>query len=202
MFELVDPNNPLLKALAALQPLALFSGAAGLILNAIAFMNTNKMARQQKSYEFMREFTSDVQLRACRYFIQDEFRALPIYEEWCASPWEARKTPIRLVIESKEETLELGYIVNKVSHFYDRLGILCAAKAIDADLIVAFIGGTIVHAWSILEPGIKADRGRREKNILADNAKYASQYIKYQAGFAYLASVARHKNPNFGRKLV
>jgi hypothetical protein len=202
MLDLIDLDDLLLKAFAALQPLALLGGAGGLLLNAAALRNTNKMAKQQKSYEFMREFTTDKQFIAFRNFVQNEFQKHSVYAEWCQSPSNMRETKITMQIGNQKEEFELGFIVNDISNFYDRVGVLCAANAIDPDLIVAFVGSAIIEAWRVLEPGIiNADRERREKRISSE-INFAGQYIKYQGGFAYLASVAKCRNPPFGRKLV
>lgn len=51
-----------------------------------------------------------------------------------------------------------------LSHFYDNIGLLTAAKVADLQPLVAFLGDSAVHAWKLLEPYIIEERQNRESD--------------------------------------
>jgi hypothetical protein len=51
-----------------------------------------------------------------------------------------------------------------LSHFYDNVGLLTAAKVADWQPLVAFLGGSAVHAWKLLGPYIEEERKNRKSD--------------------------------------
>jgi len=45
-----------------------------------------------------------------------------------------------------------------VSHFFENLGLLVASRIIDKELVISYMGGSIISTWNVLEPYIKQER--------------------------------------------
>lgn len=76
----------------------------------------------------------------------------------------------------------------RVLHYCDHLGLLVERGYADEDAIAGFIGGAVIHLWSLLAPFVHAERLIREK----ERGQLDSQYQNY---FEDLAARMRRKDP-------
>jgi hypothetical protein len=68
----------------------------------------------------------------------------------------------------------------RISHYLDNLGLLVYFKAVRRDLVLAFIGGSVLNCWKALSPYIYAERQKRSGG--------------YQEFFEHLAALAQREH--------
>lgn len=77
--------------------------------------------------------------------------------------------------------------VLRVSFFFDYVGNMLAAKAIDKKLILTVISRPIINHWLVLRPLLRTERKLRQLDVINNSSGYMA---RYQAGFEHVYLLA------------
>lgn len=81
--------------------------------------------------------------------------------------------------------------VTRVSYYFDYLGNLIAAKAVDKQLVLTIIARPIIDHWRTLRPLIYFERKNREYQSEEESVESDFYVERYQGGFEHLYVLAR-----------
>ena len=133
------------------------SAAAFLVSAAAAVLAHSQLAQAKiaNSFPVVLDLLDDfTKTRAERYFIlTDLSRFEPSNGVWALPDAEREK-------------------VLRVLHYLDHLGLLVDQKLADEEVIGVFIGDAIISLWQSLEPYVRAERAKRERDRRGPDTQY------------------------------
>lgn len=177
-------------------------GSVALFLNWRAVETAIEVARKQKAYEVMSKFIEDPFFVACRQFVENELPGTQLLELLASDPKKHRHTLVTIHVAGLESHKEsIGTVIDTVSHFFDRLGTLAAAGAIDVAMPAMMFGNTATRVWNILKPITEATDVVRTARMNAEESPLRSRGTQYQSGFAYFVRECPKVNPSWARLL-
>ncbi|MFI6026432.1 DUF4760 domain-containing protein [Amycolatopsis magusensis] len=81
--------------------------------------------------------------------------------------------------------------VSDVVNYFDRIGLLVASDALDAKIVIGYMGNWIDQTWTTLFPNIHGERLRRQRLATEPNP-ISTGYLVY---FEHLVWLVRHTPP-------
>ena len=177
-------------------------GATALLLNWFAIETSIDVAKKQKAYEIISKFIEDPFFIACRHYVEHELPKSELYELLASDPSAHRHKPVTLHVAGQPPIEEsVGTVIDTVSHFFDRLGTLAVAGAIDITMPAMMFGNTATRLWNILKPITKEMDVVRTKRMRVESSPLRKRGTHYQSGFAYFVRQCPKVKPSWTRKL-
>ncbi|MGW7647092.1 DUF4760 domain-containing protein [Streptomyces bobili] len=63
-------------------------------------------------------------------------------------------------------------LVRELAWYYDNLGALVAHGVVEIEPVSGYLGGSMSSVWERIEPLVRAERARREQNLLPDPQRW------------------------------
>jgi len=141
----------------------------------------------------MQQFRTDRELVGCRRFVEYRLEKEPYYPDFKLNPEKHYGTRVDVDVDGENRKLQLRYVTNRVSHFYDSIGVLVASSSVDGHMVCVYFGEHVLKAWDVLKSAIRSvdDERLLERSSEQKKAKYRTSY---QGDFAYLVDFAKKKD--------
>lgn len=164
---------------------SLFLNIVSLLLSSVAItLSARLTGRQAKSQE-------DANLLSI---------TIDLFREWRSEEFKVSYTYVVRELRSHDTAhgfdlpIEARRHAVRVSHYLDNLGLLVHYGVVRRDLVISFIGGAILDAWTSLAPYIYTERDKRQ-NVYQEFFENLAALAKMESQKDAFARFKLHKMP-------